>query len=1108
MDKEYQELDRRLFDRRRRDGTACVLLHGQPGGGKSHLARQYVNKNWKKFNGGIFWIPAKSKEERYHGFWNIKQKVVARDAPAFFDDEDGNDFVKTVQTWFQSRHEWLIVFDGITLEKDEDASELVKFIPDSKNSSIIYISRAKNLESKQRLLRPFPIKVGPLKEGEAKELLFKTLHIKKPTDAEKQKASELVKKIGGLPLAIDAISHRLADTHEPLTKFKLSHFASQGLQSTYNQILEDLLKLGHTEAWNLINILCWFGPNIPVEMVHLGIRILKAEKVDVKTMNDGGRADIDNTFGILMRYALIERNEPGAEKESMSWSHDSLVEPEPIDMLKIHSVVQNFCCDSLNMRGLVRQWLRYAVKLFCFSYHQADIKIKEKPGPGRVSDYRYYLVHGQSLWDHSVAYESKLQSFTDVRAILRPILDMINEEIKSREPASSQEVSNNGVFQASIFDRTSSSSDSAPSFVGPQTPSHPPASPPLKDETLFGLPLDKSMDSPSSFGTASPGIRPKILGLHSPGLRPLEEDNGYDSDHEGLAARPSSRSGAPATKSETTQWQVVPSSNKPRYQCPRRNLGSFRPTLVEAQVDERSAIESTGRAQHDYSQQMREPSRAAEASVKAQSQSSASFRGPMMSFFQHNPFTKAPTVIAREPTWLGSADVKEPHVQQPRNKTGRERTSPSAPPLVLGRGFSTDCLQNQPRSVHLFPSPFTSEFQPHTNMCATALDHDQAAYADFALYPSDGQDACLPQDQQYAAVHYAYEKTGIGQSQPRPRSAGNNFPTFAPPPQFPNTAPLPLEADNPLLQQENRRHTQPPRFLRDLPSNNQPYTFNQSCRGSPSYHQIYMSSYPIPSQIPAGYTSQPMSRDQSHQSRFSVAGSEPLQYPAGFYPNISPYSSPPHQLSRSPRDGGFDGHFLGKSADHAFPRTSNSSNPSPKANSLFPSPSTPPLVSWGPYPPDDNNQAANISRSSSGGNLAMFPPYPPAGLGLVTLGDPKASLQFGQHSPISLEIARQRMAEHEVRLQERERGRDTQAPRDDMNDERWIANRTHCWKGRRKWGGRRRSDGEGAGIGLGSSIAMPYPEINLMPTSSDRGALEAMLAHQPGQGRRAQSSIR
>ena len=94
-----------------------------------------------------------------------------------------------------------------------------------------------------------------------------------------------------------------------------------------------------------------------------------------------------------MRYALIERNEPD-DGDYPSANRDCLVEPDPIDMLKILSVVQKFCCGSLNERQILSTWLKYAVRRFTYSYSQADLKIKKKPKQGRVSGYRYYLV----LW--------------------------------------------------------------------------------------------------------------------------------------------------------------------------------------------------------------------------------------------------------------------------------------------------------------------------------------------------------------------------------------------------------------------------------------------------------------------------------------------------------------------------------------------------------------------------------------------------------------------------------------------------------------------------------------------------------------------------------------
>ncbi|MCJ1303934.1 hypothetical protein MMC08_006745, partial [Hypocenomyce scalaris] len=386
MDRELKELDRRLFDgRRRSEGTACVLIHGQPGAGKSHLARQYVNKNRKKFDGGIFWINARLREEIYQAYWNIAQKVVLRDSPHLRLTADGNErsFEDIVKTWFEARRQWLIVFDGIAVDKDDDAAELQSFIPDSEDSSIIYVSRASNLGTKQRLLRPFPIKVHALKEDDARKLIFKELHIKKPTEAEVKSAAELVKKMGGLPLAIHAISHRLGDTHEPLTKYNMkSYSADPKLGATYNGIMDDLQRLGHQGAWNLINLICFYGPHLPVELIRIGIKVLRHSDIEVKSSENGEKPDLNTTFGVLMRYALIERNEPD-EGDSASSSRDSLIGPEPIDMLKMHSVAQKFCCDALNAATILPQWLGYAVDVFCESFRQADGKIKAKPQAGR-----------------------------------------------------------------------------------------------------------------------------------------------------------------------------------------------------------------------------------------------------------------------------------------------------------------------------------------------------------------------------------------------------------------------------------------------------------------------------------------------------------------------------------------------------------------------------------------------------------------------------------------------------------------------------------------------------------------------------------------------------
>lgn len=61
---QLSELHKMLFDKKRRaQGTSAVLVQSLPGGGKTHLAREYVYDHRDDFPGGIFWLRAKSPVE-------------------------------------------------------------------------------------------------------------------------------------------------------------------------------------------------------------------------------------------------------------------------------------------------------------------------------------------------------------------------------------------------------------------------------------------------------------------------------------------------------------------------------------------------------------------------------------------------------------------------------------------------------------------------------------------------------------------------------------------------------------------------------------------------------------------------------------------------------------------------------------------------------------------------------------------------------------------------------------------------------------------------------------------------------------------------------------
>ena len=868
-DKELQKLQELLFDHERRsEGTSCVLIYGQPGVGKSHLARQYVNKNQGKFSGGIFWINSKAKVERHTGFWKIHEQV-----PELSSKGADGKWHERVKMWFEARQNWLIVFDGVILDKDADATDLRSIVPDSRNSSIIYISLSKSLDSKQRLLRPLPIKVAPLHEDDATKLLFKELNIEKPSHAEMKSAIELVRKMGGLPLAIDAISHRLADTHEPLTKLNIkSYSADPKLKGTYRKIIDDL-KL-QQEAWNLINILCFFGQHIPVEMVHLGLKDLP---IEVRSSQNGEKANLNPTFSTLIKYALIERNEPD-DKDSISSSRGSL--GDPIDMLKLHSVVQKFCCDSLHAEGVLSKWLLYAVKLFICSYKKADEKIKQKPEPGRISDYRDYLVQGHRLLDHSRYYKTKAQPLDDIGRELDPILSIIQEEIRSREPSSSQGSVNQ---VTSIFDRINSSSDSAASINEAPNPDH--------GKDIYGPGFDMPVDSPSSLHTSSPTDMDLIRhGAHGLGMKmpPPNRDDGYDGDAESAHARPMQKSLSDITarppRSPSPGWQIVPPSRKPRKP---RDLGERRPYRAipaRVQVSKESAIGQVGRIKKS-----REELRALSVATKSLREINhhSPPRKPGLSIWQRNP----PSLSRKGRPQSTHGDGK-PHQVNIHVST----SPPNVKSEALQRVRSGDSLHRG--HGHIPSLPRLPELEPHLESINSSIPAAQ-----YIARPFVGDLMAFDPRYNNHSGTYAPESS-------RPCYINENFHPR------PNSSPYRISGPNP----------DPLPIVQDVSITRSWFEFKTPIQSPPYPDYPYYSRHPSQSPrsqsrrppSPPSYTSQPISRDTSHHSHHS-AETEPVhqshyaRYPSS---NAGLSPPPPHPLFASPRDA--DGRPLRKS-----PKTAN-----------------------------------------------------------------------------------------------------------------------------------------------------------------------------------------
>lgn len=1020
MQKESIQLDKKLFDKKRRaGGTACVLLHGQAGAGKSHLARQYVFKNREKFPGGVFWINSRLIEEVEKDFWHIAQRVVAADSPGLRTSggDQGGSFIEVVKAWFEARHDWLIVLDGVTIESDKDIDELQRFIPNSRDSSLIYVSRARRLEILERLLRPQAVKVGPLSDEDARKLLLKSIPIHHPREAQIRSATELVKKVGGLPLAITAISHRIAYTHEPLEKYTIKSYAEdQKIGARYHEIMDDLQKRNHMEAFNLISVLCFYGPHIPVEMVHLGLKVLRHENVEVKSSENGEKPDINSTFGILMRYGLLERNEPD-DRESMSSSRSSLLDPEPIDMLKMHTVVQKFCCDRLNASKLLRSWLTNAIRLFCYSFAEADRRIKQRPEQGRVSDYREYLVHGNRLHSHTFEYESKNQLLGSLRTELEPTILLIKEEIRYREPSSSQGSVDRADFQISIFDRTSNSSSSGVSDPGVKTPNNRPPPLPL-DMNPYGMPLDRpSTDSPRSIGTSSPRYDPRIVD-HSPHARfpPL-----YDNDN--LGAHPMEKSASdsttrPRATSNTSQgapWELVQSTRKfKRFDYTGR---SFQRSPARAELTRNNATGSVAQHVREAQGQLSGSSDALALLEKVHRQSPPPSRG---SIWSRSSSERSHGTVPGRPTYAG---VVAGVTQQSNN---RPYSSPLSPPMrpeqnvisgVAGfeRGRSRQSQSTRPPSLQ-------SQQSPHSTQ---------------TLFPSPGsiRQPSLPRGMESPLVppNPEYVVTApVSHSSFHPYHWASRNPDMEPryaPPNITGPNPMPLPHENITI---GPRFPGPVRTpYRDFAS--------QSTISPPgtnpdlSHYQYDPLPNCLPTSQPTGYYSQPISRDHSHQSHGSGTATEPT--PA-HRSGITPHLTSILMENSSPRLRNADGSPAHKSPKfgHSQPALSPLGKPdSPDPMSSSDSALLSGAGGWAthPFAPSSTPRYLHLSgtHSEHSPTASAHPPLSrnesgPGifdGMGVTQFGH-DGHVVFGELEPTSIAEARRRIREYDEYIKLRQEG--------------------------------------------------------------------------------------
>ncbi|KAF4982701.1 hypothetical protein FZEAL_1728 [Fusarium zealandicum] len=429
-EQEMKELHKILMDNERREqGTSAVLIRSVPGGGKSHLAREYAFKHRHDYPGGVFWVRGKAPEDLEDGFSKIAKHAIARGEIEIQNEitlQDHGQVIPLVRDWLNRSENWLLILDGVL----HDTPDLADCIADARNTSMILTSTDISIAGNHRFDNPRKLELGPLEEESARSLLLEETDKKKPwTQDDLDRALEVVHLMECLPLAIHAAAGQIRATREPLSKYIRSYKKRPraGGLGAYKAVREKLQERGEMAALNLMYLLSFFSGRIPVEMLALGLGALD-KRTPVRTHDSMGRRSLNKTFTVLIAFALIERDEieDVPHVSNLNSAKPSTRSAEPLDVLKIHGIVQSFFLEALKKEGQYEFWLERAAAVFLKSFDEGDRRARENTDMGFPEDYRRYAAHCRKILKHIngldkptrvlIAAEKALQSrFGDIQ---------------------------------------------------------------------------------------------------------------------------------------------------------------------------------------------------------------------------------------------------------------------------------------------------------------------------------------------------------------------------------------------------------------------------------------------------------------------------------------------------------------------------------------------------------------------------------------------------------------------------------------------------------------------------------------------------------------------
>jgi tetratricopeptide (TPR) repeat protein/transcriptional regulator with XRE-family HTH domain len=318
--------------------TQSSAVHGLGGVGKTQVALEYAYRYALEY-GAVFWIGAETEEQIVFSLLHIADVLQLPEQ----DDKDQQRVVAAVQRWLATHGQWLLIWDNV-----EDLTLLNRFLPSARSGAILITTRSQVLGTLARGLD-----LLPMEQEEGMLFLLRRAKVLAPdaTNAQMHQlatcmpaqyaaAQELVKAVGGLPLALDQAGAYLEATQCGLPAYlELFHTQRAALlrqrgeesrnhpESVSTTFALAIAATGqrHPAVWALLRVCAFLQPDaIPEELFLQGSERLGTELEAVCR----DELEWNRVVAIACSYSLLSR-----QPEKQTFSMHRLVQAVLLDTM-------------------------------------------------------------------------------------------------------------------------------------------------------------------------------------------------------------------------------------------------------------------------------------------------------------------------------------------------------------------------------------------------------------------------------------------------------------------------------------------------------------------------------------------------------------------------------------------------------------------------------------------------------------------------------------------------------------------------------------------------------------------------------------------------------